>query len=1092
MVTDGRRMRRRTIPLLALIVALLASLGGPASWAVFPEDPPNDPNYAQWETGQHGNSFYDEQWNLYSFTPRGVRGTRQASGISADLAWKVTIGRKDVTIAVLDSGIRWNQADLVNQILLNKGELPEPQDAGGHSTPGVYDLNGDGVFNIQDYAADPRVFDANGDGLLDPGDLILIFSDGVDNDGNGYIDDIAGWDFFEDDNDPLDNVLSGHGTGIAKEAAAEGNNGIGGIGVAPGATLLPVRVGDSFIVDANAFAQGVLYAVDAGASVVAAAVGAYNNSRFARAALEYAHRRGVVVVLSAADENSFHHNFPSIYEHAVSVKAIVPDSYLPPEEDQLAPLTTTFEHHSGCANHGGRIDLSLPSDRCSSGATSIGAGLAALVVSRGKDLVDHGLLAEPLSANEVKQIMTLSADDVFDPRAAWLPRLYPSQRGWDRYFGYGRGNAKAALDRIAPGTIPPEAELRSPGWFHTLDPLRTPVVDIVGRVAARRTGSYRYIVEYGIGVEPPERSFIPIAMSGRQTAPVDGTLARWPISAFLAFATRVPVGPQDFSLTLRLVVIDENGQRGEARKAVFIHHDRDLRPGFPIDLDASGESSPAVVDLDGDGADEIIVATADGMIFAFRGDGTVLPGWPVATDLVPGLDPANAGNHLGAPAYRVGGVGTDVRASIVSSVAVGDVDGDGSPDVVAADLEGKVYAWDVSGRLLRGFPVSTDPRFSRPEDRNADNIVHKGIFASPALGDLDGDGVRDIVVAAMDQHVYAWKGDGSLLPGWPVLARDLRQSTPKGARIVSSPALGDLDHDHALDIVVGTNEIYGTSGRVYAFRSDGTLRPGWPIAVLSINPSGEGPSLLPLVGEGVPASPTRADVDGDGTLEVAIAAIAGLGYLYKADGSRFVTLDSLPGRFGTLSPATDGPTFFAFANGAFGDLDGDGRLAYAAGTSGLRAGLSVLVAGLRVPFEHHLSAWDARTGRFLSAFPQLIEDAAFFGSPAIADLDGDGRPEVIAGTGGYLLHAIDRLGRQPARWPKFTGGWLVASPAVGDLDGDGRLEVVINTREGQLYVWDTGGPPRADDRPRLQWPKFRHDQWNTGNVHTPLPRRPAP
>ena len=1076
-------VRRSGVSFLVALV-VLGSMGTPASRADFPEDPPNDPDYAPWETGQGGESFYDEQWNLYSFTPRGVRLSRRASGISADLAWKVSIGRKDVIIAVLDSGIDWRQPDLVNQIFLSTGELPEPEDANGHSTAGVYDLNGDGVFNIQDYATDPRVHDADGNGILDPGDLILIFSDGVDTDDNGYIDDIAGWDVFENDNDPFDNVRFGHGTGRAKEAAAEGNNGIGRIGVAPGATLLPVRIGDSFVVDANSFAQGLLYAVDAGASVVAAAVGSYNNSRLAREAVRYAYQKGVVVVLSAADENAFHHNYPSAYDHAVAVKAIVPDSYLPPEEDQLAPLTTTFQHHSGSTNYGGRIDLSLPSASCSSGATGIGAGLAALIVSRGKDLVDQGVLTRPLSANEVKQIMTLAADDVFDPRATRSARLYPSQPGWDQYFGYGRGNAQAAVDRVGPATIPPEAELGNPAWFQILDPVKTPLVAIAGRVAAPRAPSYRYVVEYGIGVEPAEGSFVPILISGPQTAPIEGTLATWPIGSFIPFATRVPTGPQDFAVTLRVRVTDQNGQRGEARKSIFLHHDPDVRAGSPLNLGASGESSPALVDLDGNGADEIILATADGMVFALRGDGSLLPGWPVATNLLPGLDPADPRNHLAAPAYRAGGVGSDFHASIVASVAVGDVDGDGESEVIAADLEGKVYAWKVSGRLLPGFPVSTDPQFSRPEDRNPNNIVHQGIFAAPALGDIDGDGVRDILVAAMDQHVYVWKGNGALVPGWPALARDLSEAEPKGARIISSPALGDLDGDHSLDVVVGTNEVYEVSGRVYAFRSNGTRLPGWPVTVPTLYPE-----ILPLVGEGVAAAPALADVDGDGRLEVAIAAVAGPGVLYRADGSRFVALESSAARFGEGSSATDGPTFFALASGAFGDLDGDGRLEYTAGTSGARYALSLLVTGLRVSFEHHLSAWHARSGAFVSFFPRVVEDAQFFVNPAIADLDGDRRPEVIAGTGGYLVHAFDRLGREPSGWPKFTGGWLIASAAVGDLDGDGFLEVVVNTREGYLYIWQTNGPTRVGGRPSVQWQKFHHDQWNTGNFHTPLPAR---
>src|SRR5207247_6595326 len=94
-----------------------------------------------------------------------------------------------------------------------------------------YDLNGDGVVNVTDYACDSRVSadPAHGSGatyrsywpdaaaagkpVLDPEDLIIAFSDGTDADGNGYADDVAGWDFLDDDNDPYDDVQYGHGTG---------------------------------------------------------------------------------------------------------------------------------------------------------------------------------------------------------------------------------------------------------------------------------------------------------------------------------------------------------------------------------------------------------------------------------------------------------------------------------------------------------------------------------------------------------------------------------------------------------------------------------------------------------------------------------------------------------------------------------------------------------------------------------------------------------------------------------------------------------------------------------------------------------------
>jgi hypothetical protein len=477
-----------------------------------------------------------------------------------------------------------------------------------------------------------------------------------------------------------------------------------------------------------------------------------------------------------------------------------------------------------------------------------------------------------------------------------------------------------------------------------------------------------------------------------------------------------------------------------------------------------------LADLNNDLASEIIVATADGSVYAFQGDGNLLSGWPVNTDLLPGLDPDNPHNHLSAPSYQEGGVDPDVHGSVVGGAAVGDIHGDDMLEVVVADLEGKIYAWDAAGNLLSGFPVSTNPEFSKPEDRNENNVLDRGIFAAPVLGDLDQDGKLDIVVGAMDQRVYAWKGDGTPVNGWPVLARDLGEPFPQGARIVSMPALGDLDGDGSLEVVVGTNEVYNWSGRLYAFSSSGAMVSGWPVRVPSVAPGG--PDVLPLVGQGVPSTPALADVDGDGMLEIGIAAVGGPGLLFKANGRRFIKLKSAARDFGLDSEAKDGPTIFAITSGSFGDLNGDGNLEFCSGTSGIRAALDIAVPGLTLPFEHHLSAWNACSGDYLTAFPQVIEDTQFFVIPAIAELDGDGFAEIITGSGGYLLHAFNHFGQQPEGWPKFTGNWLATSAAVGDIDGDGLLEVVISTREGQLFAWDTPAPTQASGRSSVQWQKI--------------------
>src|SRR5919201_1247012 len=149
------------------------------------------------------------------------------TGMSVDRAWQVTTGRPDVTIAVLDSGIKWNDvgamSDLRRKVRLNKGELPKPRHSGG-SDCAAYDCNGDGVFNVDDYAQDPRISLSDPRrvgpaGVLVPQDLLIAFSNGSDSDHNGFVDDIAGWDFLDNDNDPFDDVQYGQGKGAAKDSS---------------------------------------------------------------------------------------------------------------------------------------------------------------------------------------------------------------------------------------------------------------------------------------------------------------------------------------------------------------------------------------------------------------------------------------------------------------------------------------------------------------------------------------------------------------------------------------------------------------------------------------------------------------------------------------------------------------------------------------------------------------------------------------------------------------------------------------------------------------------------------------------------------
>ena len=252
----------------------------------------------------------------------------QIAGVRADAAWKYSTGDPDTAIAILDTGIRWQDRELVNKVRLNSAELPVPKKADG-SDCASDDCNNDGAFNIRDFANDPRVGiaagDSESDDILDASDLIATFSDDTDGDvpANGYIDDIAGWDFFDDDNDPYDASsccsANGHGTGRAREAAAETDNRLGSPGMCPDCQIMPLRVWDTFVVPGDNFAMAVVYATDNGASVVEGAVGGLTNTAFGRSAFTYADEHGVTLTLVSSDINSANHNYPTNYNEAIYV-----------------------------------------------------------------------------------------------------------------------------------------------------------------------------------------------------------------------------------------------------------------------------------------------------------------------------------------------------------------------------------------------------------------------------------------------------------------------------------------------------------------------------------------------------------------------------------------------------------------------------------------------------------------------------------------------------------------------------------------------------------------------------------------------------
>jgi hypothetical protein len=227
-----------------------------------------------------------------------------------------------------------------------------------------------------------------------------------------------------------------------------------------------------------------------------------------------------------------------------------------------------------------------------------------------------------------------------------------------------------------------------------------------------------------------------------------------------------------------------------------------------------------------------------------------------------------------------------------------------------------------------------------------------------------------------------------------------------------------------------------------------------------------------------------ADLDGDGAPEVLVSGIGSVLNVFDAHGKKFgPPLVNQRAKYGSKSDATNDTDLMVVASPAVGDLDNDGTPDLIEGGAGQDFVLAFAQGGsARRDFEHHVAAWDSKSGKFKNGFPRVIEDWQFFDHPAIADVDGDGKPEVLAPSAGYFLHAWNVDGVEPKGFPKYTGGWALSTPAVGDLDGDGKLELVQVTRNGWLYAWHTTGKSSG----RIDWASYHHDLQNTGNFGTPL------
>ncbi len=470
--------------------------------------------------------------------------------------------------------------------------------------------------------------------------------------------------------------------------------------------------------------------------------------------------------------------------------------------------------------------------------------------------------------------------------------------------------------------------------------------------------------------------------------------------------------------------------------------------GFPVTVAGSGIplfSKPLVVDLDNNNSGkEIIVGTDTGRLIIINSNGTVRANVAVPT------------NH------------------IASSPAAGQLDGDAPLEIVVgfgftgAGDDGGVRAFDHNGGTMWTF-------FTQDRDNNGNSDP---VQSAPALGDLDGDGLDDVVFGSWDFFVYALKGtNGTLLPGWPA-----QPFGTDGVRdtVFSSAALFDLDGNGDLEVIIGADTHFEPSpintpngGALWVFRKNGTNFPGFP----QFAPQGSDP--VPV---GIHSSPAVGDIDGDGCPEIVVGtgvpnpftAVAGRKlYAWNTDGS---PVSGFPIDLTSLGNVGGSP--------ALANLDGDAALEIVVAVNKSDGGPEGRVAAFNgngsqvfAPFRPRESGTGGQA--------VTVSEIAVVGSGggAVIAVGGVGFDVTLIGANGAQL---SEDGPPDDARLAYTTGHPVPGPAIADVNNDGDLELVAatspdagNATDLKVFVWN----PSSGTLPTPStWPQFRNNPRRRGAI----------
>jgi len=430
---------------------------------------------------------------------------------------------------------------------------------------------------------------------------------------------------------------------------------------------------------------------------------------------------------------------------------------------------------------------------------------------------------------------------------------------------------------------------------------------------------------------------------------------------------------------------------------------------------------PELANLDAMPDLEILAGFGYDSLYAWKTDATNLSPWPKAPE--PGF-------------VHWGNIPT-----------VGDVDGDRKLEILVSSTPPryiepcKLHIFKNNGQELEGWPL----------------VLPTWRHIKPVLADLNKDGKLEIIfnILVDDTLVYVYDYTGKPYPGWPQKVI----YEPVWGNIGSfTPAVGDLDRDGNLEIVAFAWD------NLYAWHSDGTLLPGFPVP--------------PPTGYVYFINPVLADMEGDGTLEIVAQGYAPAS---GPDFTSFLTVLDHQGQAQSGFPRIfyDG---FLYSAPCVGDIDKDGLK-------------EIVVEQQGFPdWPEFKNLYLVRKdGTDYPGWPIWVPAASWY-QIALADVDGDGFAEIITldnlPVSGYASIYANRLdGSSPEGFPiRVIGSTAFHTPAFADVDRDGTLDMAVISDHGvtvsrvdyYTYLFKLSGVPY--DPSTLLWPQYGHDDYNTNNA----------